>query len=59
MVKPDSCDCKCKFSSTTCNSNQKCNNNKCQSECKTYCTSKKDYGSNPNTCICENSKHLK
>ena len=28
-VKHDSCDCKCKFNSTTCNSNQKWNNDAC------------------------------
>ena len=33
LVKHISCDCKCKFNSTTCNSNQKWNN-KCQYECK-------------------------
>ena len=35
-----SCDCKCKFSSKTCNPNQKWNTDKCQCEC---CTCKKDY----------------
>ena len=29
MVKLISCDCKCKFLSTTCNSNQKWNNQAC------------------------------
>ena len=29
-------DCKCKFNSTTCNSNQKCNNETCQCKCKNY-----------------------
>ena len=36
MTKHISCDCKCKFNSTTCNSNQKWNNEKCQCECKSY-----------------------
>ena len=30
MKKHISCDCKCKFNSTTCNSNQKWNNKTCQ-----------------------------
>ena len=46
-------DFKCKFNSTTCNSNQKWNNDKCQCECKRYHPSKKDYGWNPSKCICE------
>ena len=46
-------DFKCKFNSTTCNSNQKWNNDKCQCECKRYYTSKKDYSWNPSKCICE------
>ena len=41
MVKHISCDCKCKFNSTTCNLNQKWNNETCQFECKNYCTCKK------------------
>ena len=59
MTKHISCDCKCKLYSTTCNSDQKWNNNTCQRECKNYHKSKKDYSWNPNTCICENSKYLK
>ena len=47
------------FNSTPCNSNQKWNNETYQRDCKNYCTSKKDYRWNPNTCICENSKYLK
>ena len=31
-----SCDCKCKFNSATCNSNQKWNNKTCQCEFKNY-----------------------
>ena len=34
MTKNISCGCKCKFNSTTCNSNQKWNNETCQCECK-------------------------
>ena len=42
MRKHISCDCKCKFISTTWNSNQKWNNKSCQCECKIYPTCKKD-----------------
>ena len=59
MTKNISCDCKCNFNSTTCNSNQKWNNKTCQCECKNYCTPEKDFSWNPSTCICENSKYLK
>ena len=59
MVKHISCVCKCKFNSTTYNSNEKWNNDKCQCECKSYHKCKKDYSWNPSTCIFENSKHLK
>ena len=31
-----SCNCKYKFNSATCNSNQRWNNEKCQCECKNY-----------------------
>ena len=30
------CDCKCKFNSTKCNSNQEWNNKLCRCECKNY-----------------------
>ena len=46
-----SCDCKCKFNSTTCNSNQKFNNEICQCTCKNYRKCKKDYSLNASTCI--------
>ena len=59
MKKHKSGDCKCKFNSTTCNSNQKWNNKTWPCECKKYCTCKKNYSWNPSTCICENSKYLK
>ena len=42
-----SCDCKCKFNSTICNSNQKWNNKACQFECKNYYKCKADYSWNP------------
>ena len=45
MVKHILCDCKCKFSSTMCNSNQKCNNETFQcNKCKNYDTCKKVSG---------------
>ena len=59
MIKHISCDCKCKFNCTTCNSNQKWNNETCQSECKNYRKCKKYYSWNPSSFICENSKYLK
>ena len=59
IVNNISCYCKCKFNSTTYNSNQKWNNKSCQCECKSYRTCKKDYSWNPSRCICENSKYLK
>ena len=34
MAEHISCDCKCKFNSAICNSNQKWNNKTCQYECK-------------------------
>ena len=43
LTKQISCDCKCKFNSTTCNSNQKWNNETYQCECKNYHKCKKDY----------------
>ena len=59
MIKYISCDCKCKFNSTTCNSSQKWNNKACQCECKNYRKCKKHYSWNSSKCICENSKYLK
>ena len=59
IAKHTLCDYKCKFSSTTCNSNKKWNDKKCQRKCKKYRTCKKDCSWNPSTCIYENSKYLK
>ena len=53
-----SCDCKCKFNRTTCNSNQKWKNKTCQCECTNYQNWRKYYSWNPSTCSCENSKYL-
>ena len=63
MTNHISCDGKCKFSSTTCNSYQKWDSKTCQCECKNYRTYKKDYSWNlyylnySCSCICENSKY--
>ena len=59
ITKHISCDCKCKFNSTTCNSNQKWNNRICQCECKNYRRCKKNYSWKPGRCICDSSKYLK
>ena len=58
MTNHVSCDFKCNFNSTTCNSNQIWNNDTCQYECKSYCTCKKNYSWNPSTCICESDTYL-
>ena len=42
MTEHIPCDCKCKFNSTTCKSNQKWNNKTCHCECKNYGICKKD-----------------
>ena len=59
MPEQFSCDCKCKFNITTCNSNRKWNDRTCQCKCKLYLTCKNDFSWNPSTCLCENSKYLK
>ena len=59
LIKDISCDCKFKFNSATCNSNEKWNNKICQCECKNYRTCTKDYSWNPSICIPENVKYLK
>ena len=59
MTEHISCDCKCKFNSTKCNSKQKWNNKTCQCECKNYRKCKENYSWNPSTCICKNSEYLK
>ena len=43
-------DCKCKFNSTTCNSNKNWNNKTCQCEYKNYRKCKRDYSWSPSTC---------
>ena len=59
LVTYISCDCKCKFDSTTYDSNQKWNNDKCQCKFKKYCMWKKDYNWIPRKCVCEKSRYLK
>ena len=59
MTEHISYGCKCKFNSTTCNSNQEWNNNTCQCECENYRKYKTDYILDPSMCICEDSKYLK
>ena len=59
LVKHISCDCKWKFNSLTCNSNQKWNNDECKCECKKFRASKKDYSWNPSISNCEYRRYLK
>ena len=48
-TKDISCECKCKFDIRKCNSNRKCNNDKCRCECKKHHICEKDYFWNPAT----------
>ena len=59
MIEHISCNCKCKFNSTKCNSKQKWNHKTCQCECEDYHKCGKDYTWNPSTWICGSSKYLK
>ena len=56
MTEHISCDCKCKFNSTTCNSSQKKNNKPWKCECKIIVRAKRINSWSPSTCICENDK---
>ena len=56
LKKHKSCECKCKFNGTKCDSNQWWNNNKCRCECKKHICEKDVW--NPSTCICENGKYF-
>ena len=58
LAKHISCECKCKFGEGKCNSNQWCNNDKCQCECTKHHICEKDYIWNPSTCVCYNGKYL-
>ena len=56
-----SCECKCKFESRKCNSNQNWNNDKCWRECnylKKHHVCKKDYILSPAICSCEYGKYV-
>ena len=59
MTEHISCNCECKFNSTTCHPKQKWSNKTCQCECKNYCKCKENFSWNVSTCISENSKYLK
>ena len=59
ITKHISCDCKCKFNSTTCNSKPKWKNKTFQCECKNFPKCEKYYRLDPSTGISENSKCLK
>ena len=58
LTKHIPCECKCKFDSTKCKSNQLWNNDKCRCECKKHHVCKKGYVWNPSICSCENGKYL-
>ena len=58
LTKHTSCECKCKFDGTKCNSNQWWNNDKCQCECKKHHICEKEYFYNPATCNYQNGKCL-
>ena len=53
-----SCECKYKFDGRKCNSDQWCNNNICQCNCKKRHVCKKYYIWNPATGSCEKRKYL-
>ena len=58
LTKHISCECKRKFDDRKCNSNQKCNNDKCICECKKHDICEKYYIWNPATCSYENGRYL-
>ena len=58
MTEHISCDCKCNFISTSCNSHRKWKNKTCQCQYENY-KCNEGYSWNCRTCICENSKNLK
>ena len=58
LIKDTWWECECKFDERKCNSNQWCNNNKCQCECKNHHICQKDDIWDPSNCICENEKYL-
>ena len=58
LTKHISCECKCRFGGRKCNSDQWCNNDKSQCECKKRNVCEKDYVWNPSRCNCKNGKYL-
>ena len=54
LTKHMSCECKCKFDRTKCNSNKWWNNNKFRCERKNIHVCEKDYAWKSATCNCEN-----
>ena len=58
ITKYISCECRFKFNGKNGNSNQWCNNDICQCECKKRHICEKDCVWNPATCNCENGKYL-
>ena len=56
LTKHISCECKCKFDETKCNSNQWWNNDKFWCESKKHLISEKDCLES--TCNCENGKYI-
>ena len=59
LVKQIPGNCKFKFNSTTCNSDQKWDNKSCQYQFKNHRTCMEYYIWNPSRCIRENGKYLK
>ena len=62
LTKYISCEYRCEFDGSKCNSKQKSNNDKCQCESKKivkHCTCEEDYTWNSNTCDCECDKDCK
>ena len=58
LTKHVSCECKCKFNGTKCNSDQWWNNDKSRCEYKRHHVCEKGYVWNPSTCSCKNGKYL-
>ena len=58
LTKHFSCEFKCRFDETKCNTNQWRNNDKWRCECKKIHVFEKDYGWNAATCNCENVKYI-
>ena len=58
LTKHISCECKCRFDSRKCDSDQWGSNDKCQCLCKIRRVCEKNYIWNPSACSCENGKYL-